>query len=73
MEVGEEGDYIPIPTQNDTCTKMGRDESHFNVSLIVRDTVTKLYPQTTFKERGESNSKRNQTEVLLLASLTPYR
>ena len=23
--------------QNDTCIKMGSDESHFNVSLIVRD------------------------------------
>ena len=26
--------------QNDTCIKMGSDESHFNVSLIVRDKVT---------------------------------
>ena len=23
--------------QNDSCIKMGSDESHFNVSLIVRD------------------------------------
>ena len=27
--------------QNDSCIKMGSDESHFNVSLIVRDKVTK--------------------------------
>ena len=25
-----------------TCIKMGSDESHFNVSLIVRDKVTRL-------------------------------
>ena len=37
MEVGEEGDYIPIAIhchhQNDSCIKMGSDESHFNVSV----------------------------------------
>ena len=35
MEVGEEGDYIPIlhcHHQNDSCIKDGSDESHFNVS-----------------------------------------
>ena len=35
MEVGEEGDYIPIGTlspPNDFCIKVGSDESHFNVS-----------------------------------------
>ena len=26
--------------QNDFCIKVGSDESHFNVSLIVRDKVT---------------------------------
>ena len=26
--------------RNDFCIKMGSDESHFNVSLIVRDKVT---------------------------------
>ena len=34
MEVGEEGDYIPrCHHQNDSCIKMGSDESHFNVSV----------------------------------------
>ena len=33
--------------QNDTCIKMGSGESHFNVSLIVRDKVTRQCPQTT--------------------------
>ena len=58
--------------QNDSCIKMGSDESHFNVSLIVKDKVTRQCPQTTtFEERGEP--KCNRTEVLLLPSLTPYR
>ena len=30
--------------QNDFCIKMGSDESHFNVSLIVRDKVTRQCP-----------------------------
>ena len=37
IEVGEEGDYTPIAIychhQNDSCIKMGSDESHFNVSV----------------------------------------
>ena len=37
---------------------MGSDESHFNVSLIVRDKVT------LFEEKGQP--KRIQTEVPLL-------
>ena len=27
--------------QNDSCIEMGIDESHFNVSLIVKDKVTR--------------------------------
>ena len=27
--------------QNDSCIKMGSDESHFNVSLTARDKVTR--------------------------------
>ena len=57
--------------QNDACIKMGVDESHFNVSLIMRDKVTRQCPQTTtFEENGEP--KRYRTEVLLLTSLPPY-
>ena len=51
MEVGEEGDYIYLSLhchhQNDSCIKMGGNESYFNVSLIVRDKVTRQCPQTT--------------------------
>ena len=42
--------------QNDFCMEMGSDESHFNVSLIVRDKVTRPCPQTTTsEEKGELN------------------
>ena len=58
--------------QNDFCIMMGSDESHFNVSLIVRGKVTRQCPETTtFEEKGEP--KRIRTEVPLLTSLTPYR
>ena len=43
MEVGErEIIYLSLHChhQNDFCIKVGSDESHFNVSLIVRDKVT---------------------------------
>ena len=58
--------------QDDSCIWIVGDESHFSVSLIVKDKVTTLLPQTTtFEEKGES--KRIRTEVPLLTSLTPYR
>ena len=59
--------YLHCHHQNDSCIKMGSDESHVNVSLIVRDKVTKQCLQTTtFEEKGEA--KRIRTEVPL-----PYR
>ena len=49
MEVGEEGDYIPI--------KMGSDESHFNVSVgsdgQSQDSVHKPQP---FKPKVRTDS-----------------
>ena len=43
--------------QNDACIKMGGDESHFYVLLIVRDKITRQCPQTTtFSKRKESRS-----------------
>ena len=40
--------------QNDSCIKTRSDDSHFNVSLIVTDKVTRQCPQTTtFEEQGE--------------------
>ena len=45
MEVGEEGErllHISLHCHhlNDSCIKMGSDESHLNVSFIVRNKVT---------------------------------
>ena len=51
-----------------TCIKMGSDESHFNVSLIVRDKVTRPCPQTTaFLKRKESRSGIEPRSFRLLA------
>ena len=77
MEVGGEGDYRSIAIhchhQNDSCIKMGSDESHFNVSVgsdgHSRRTVSTNY--NLFEEKGEP--KRYRTEVLPLTNLTPYR
>ena len=60
--------------QNDSCIKMGSDESHFNVSIEVIDKVTVKTVSTNhnlFDEKGEP--KRSRNEVPLLTSLTPYR
>ena len=59
--------------QNDSCFKMGNDESHFNVSVgsdgQSHNTVSTNH--SLFEEKGEP--KRYRTEVLPLTSLTPYR
>ena len=39
---------------NDICIKAGSDESHFNVSLIVRDKTTRQCPQIATLMRKES-------------------
>ena len=57
--------------QNDSCIKMGSDESHFNVSVgsdgQSHKTVSTNY--NLFEEKEEP--KRYRTEVLPLTSLTP--
>ena len=64
--------YTQCHHHNDSCIKMGTDESHFNAALIVRVKVTIQCPPTTiFAEKGQP--KRNRIEVFLLTSLTPYR
>ena len=50
---------------------MDGDESDFNVSLIVKDKVTRQCPHTTiFEDKAEP--KQIRTEVPLLTSLTSY-
>ena len=60
MEGGGRGRvYVSLhcDSWNDSCIKMGSDESHFNVSLTVRGKVTRECPQTTtFLKRKESRS-----------------
>ena len=59
--------------QNDSCIKMGSDESHFNVS-VENDGQSHKTVSTNhnlFEEKGET--KRYRTEVLPFTSLTPYR
>ena len=54
-----------------TCIKMGSDESRFNVSLIVRDKVTRQCPQTTtFQEKGELKLYRTESFRLPAYRLT---
>ena len=54
--------------QNDSCIKVGSDESHFNVSLIVRDKVTRQCPQTTIlKVKGEPKQIRKPRSLCLPA------
>ena len=79
MEVGEGGGveiiYISLHChrQNDSCLKMGRDESHVNVSLTVSDKITRQRStnHNLFEDKGEP--KRNRPKAILLTSLTPYR
>ena len=59
--------------QNDSCIKMGSDESYFNVSVGSDEQNHKAVStnHNLFEEKGEP--KRCQTEDLPLTSLTPYR
>ena len=56
--------------KNDSCIKMDNADSHFNVSLIVRDKVTRQYPQITIFLEEKEDPKRYRAEVLL-TSLKP--
>ena len=70
MEVGEEREYYTYRytvTTRMTCIKMCSDDSHFNVSLIARDKVTRQCPQaTTFKEKGEPKPNRLSQPLSLM-------
>ena len=74
MEVGDEGEYIPIATLSSPESSALRwaAMSAIQCFIIVRDKVTRQRPQTTtFEEKGEP--KWIRTDVPLLTSLTPYR
>ena len=75
MEVGEREIIYTyrytVTTQNDSCIKMGSDESHFNVSVGSdgQSHRTVSTNHSLFEEKGEP--KRIRTEDPLLTSLTP--
>ena len=76
MEVGErEITYLSVhcPHQDDSCIKMGSNESHFNVSVGSDGQRHKTVStnHNLFEEKGEP--KRYGTGVIPLTSLTPYR
>ena len=67
--------YTCCHHQNDPCMKMVSDESHFTVSLIVRDKVTRECPQTaTFLKRKKSRSRIEPRPFCILAynALSPF-
>ena len=49
--------YLLLHCHHHSCIKMGSDESQFNVSLIVRDKVTRQCPQTTTFEKEKKKKK----------------
>ena len=59
--------------QNDSCIKMGSDESHFNVSVGSGGQIHKTVSANHNLSEEKGEPKRDQTEVLPLTSLTPYR
>ena len=67
---GEEGDYnfiylsIHCHHQNDSCIKIDSDESHFNVSVTVKDKITSQCPQTTNLFEGKRQPKWNRAFCL---------
>ena len=66
MEVGKrEIIYLSLHChhQNDSCIKIGSDESHFNVSLIVRDNFTRQCPQTTHAGRQAGRQARKHART----------
>ena len=71
MEVGGEGDYIPIATLSPALRWAAM--SHFNVSVGSDGQSHKTVStnHNFFEEKGEP--KRYRSEVLPLTSLTPYR
>ena len=85
--MGEEGDYITYrytvtSRMTRSCIKIGSDKSHFNVSLVVRDKITRPCPQTTNpfrrERRAEAESSRGPSAywpnaLLLSVALRPQK
>ena len=59
--------------QNDSCIKVGSDESHFNVSVGSDGQSHKTVSTNHNLSEEKGEPKRYRTEVLSRTSLTPYR
>ena len=59
--------------QNDSCIKMARGESHFNVSVGSDGQSHKIVSTNHNLSEEEGEPKRYRTEVFQLTSLMPYR
>ena len=59
--------------QNDSCIKMGSDESHFNVSVESDGQSHKTVSTNHNLSEEKGERKRYRTEGLPLTNLTPYR
>ena len=74
---GEKGDYMYLSQhchhQNDSCIKMGSDESHFDVSVGSDRQSHKTMSTNHNLSEEKREPKRNRAEALLLTCLTPYR
>ena len=46
--------------QSDSCIKVGSDESHFKVSLIVKDKVTRQCPQPQLSKERRAEADLNR-------------
>ena len=76
-EVAEEGDYkylsLHCRLQNDAYIKTGSDESHYNVSLIMKDRVTRQYPHRPQFLKGKESRSGFEPRSLKPRCLTPCR
>ena len=59
--------------QNDSCIKMGSDESHFNVSVGSDGPCHKIVSTNHNLSEEKGEPKRYRTAVLPITSLTPCR
>ena len=76
-EKGSKGDimYLSLHCRHmyDSCIKMGSIESHFNVSLNVRNKVTRQCQRTTtFEEKGEPKGTRTEVPLSVAESIDVF-
>ena len=59
--------------QNDSCIKMGSDESHFDVSVGSDGQSHRIMSTSHNLSEEKGEPKRYRTDILPLTNLTPYR